>query len=287
MVISMTGFGKATGQHGSKKITIEIRSLNSKSLDLNTRLPQIFREKESDIRNRASASLKRGKVDLSVYLESESGESSNQLNSDLIRSYHKQLKELSVELGDGADLLPSILRFPEILQSQREELSKEFGTALFNVLDQGLLKINEHRLAEGQAMEKDLRANVASISDNLKAIEPLEEQRLEGVKERLMKQLEELKDKLDSNRFEQELIYYLEKFDINEEKVRLRKHCSYFLNILDEEESQGKKLGFIAQEMGREINTIGSKANHADIQKHVVQMKDDLERIKEQVLNVL
>jgi len=283
----MTGFGKATGQFGSKKITVEIRSLNSKSFDLNTRLPQIFREKELEIRNMASASLQRGKVDLSVYVESESGESSNQLNIAVIRSYHKQLKDLSLELGDAADLLPSILRFPEVLQSQREEMSKELWTSLQEVLRQAFDKMNEHRLSEGQAMEKDLRANVASIAGHLTDIAPLEGERLDAVKERLMKQLEELKDKLDSNRFEQELIYYLEKFDINEEKVRLRKHCSYFINILEEEQSQGKKLGFIAQEMGREINTIGSKANHADIQKHVVQMKDELEKIKEQVLNVL
>lgn len=283
----MTGFGKATGQFGSKKITVEIRSLNSKSFDLNTRLPQIFREKELEIRNMASASLQRGKVDLSVYVESESGESSNQLNIAVIRSYHKQLKDLSLELGDAADLLPSILRFPEVLQSQREEMSKELWTSLQEVLRQAFDKMNEHRLSEGQAMEKDLRANVASIAGHLTDIAPLEGERLYAVKERLMKQLEELKDKLDSNRFEQELIYYLEKFDINEEKVRLRKHCSYFINILEEEQSQGKKLGFIAQEMGREINTIGSKANHADIQKHVVQMKDELEKIKEQVLNVL
>lgn len=287
MVISMTGFGKATGQYGSKKITVEIRSLNSKSFDLNTRLPQIFREKELEIRNMTSASLQRGKVDLSVYVESESGESSNQLNVAVIRSYHKQLKVLSLELGDASELLPSILRFPEVLQSQREEMSKELWTALREILQQAFVKINEHRHSEGQAMEKDLRANVASIANHLTDIAPLEGERLDAVKERLMKQLEELKDKLDSNRFEQELIYYLEKFDINEEKVRLRKHCSYFLNILEEEQSQGKKLGFIAQEMGREINTIGSKANHADIQKHVVQMKDELEKIKEQVLNVL
>lgn len=283
----MTGFGKATGQYGSKKITVEIRSLNSKSFDLNTRLPQIFREKELEIRNMTSASLQRGKVDLSVYVESESGESSNQLNVAVIRSYHKQLKVLSLELGDASELLPSILRFPEVLQSQREEMSKELWTALREILQQAFVKINEHRHSEGQAMEKDLRANVASIANHLTDIAPLEGERLDAVKERLMKQLEELKDKLDSNRFEQELIYYLEKFDINEEKVRLRKHCSYFLNILEEEQSQGKKLGFIAQEMGREINTIGSKANHADIQKHVVQMKDELEKIKEQVLNVL
>lgn len=287
MVLSMTGFGKASNTFGNKKITVEIRSLNSKGIDINTRLPQVYREKDLELRNRASAQLVRGKVDLSVYVESEGADSGHQLNAELIKSYYGQLKALADELGDSSNLMTAVLRFPEVLQSEREELSDDEWTALNQTLKEAMVRLTEHRVEEGRAMDQDLRGNVAFIEEQLMAIEPLETERKEAVRDRLRKNLDDLKEKVDENRFEQELIYYLEKFDINEEKVRLRKHCSYFLSILDEEKSQGKKLGFIAQEMGREINTIGSKANHAGIQKHVVQMKDVLEQIKEQVLNCL
>lgn len=287
MVVSMTGFGKATAQFGSKKLTVEIRSLNSKGLDVNTRLPQVYREKDLEIRNLVAGALNRGKVDLSVYVESDGADSGNRLNTELIKLYHGQLKALSEELGETSDLLAAVLRFPEVLQSEREELNEDEWKAVSAVVSDAVERLNEHRAEEGRAMEKDLRANVAFILEQLEAIEPLEGERQTQVRERLQKNLEELKEKADENRFEQELIYYLEKFDINEEKVRLRKHCSYFISVLEEDQSQGKKLGFIGQEMGREINTIGSKANHAGIQKHVVQMKDVLEKIKEQVLNVL
>ena len=287
MVVSMTGFGKATAQFKSKKLTVEIRSLNSKGLDVNTRLPQVYREKDLEIRNVVAEALSRGKADLSVYVESDGAESGNRLNTELIKSYHAQLKSLSEELGESSDLLAAVLRFPEVLQSEREELGDDEWKALSEVVSEAVERLNEHRAEEGRAMEKDLRDNVAFILNQLEAIEPLEGERQAQVRERLQKNLEELKEKVDENRFEQELIYYLEKFDINEEKVRLRKHCSYFISVLEEGQSQGKKLGFIGQEMGREINTIGSKANHAGIQKHVVQMKDVLEKIKEQVLNVL
>lgn len=287
MVVSMTGFGKATAQFENKKFTIEVRSLNSKGLDVNTRLPQIYREKDLEIRNLTSAALTRGKVDLAVYVDSDGAHSANQLNTELIKSYHSQLKELSDELGESSDLLAAVLRFPEVLQSEREELNDDEWKALGAVIHEALARLNAHRAEEGKAMDKDLRENVAFILNQLESIEPLESERQDQVRERLQKNLEELHEKIDANRFEQELIYYLEKFDINEEKVRLRKHCSYFMSIMDEDQSQGKKLGFIAQEMGREINTIGSKANHAGIQKHVVQMKDVLEKIKEQVLNIL
>lgn len=287
MVLSMTGFGKASNTFGNKKITVEIRSLNSKGIDINTRLPQVYREKDLELRNRASAQLVRGKVDLSVYVESEGADSGHQLNAELIKSYYGQLKALADELGDSSNLMTAVLRFPEVLQSEREELSEDEWTALNQTLKEAMVRLTEHRAEEGRAMDQDLRGNVAFIEEQLMAIEPLETERKEAVRDRLRKNLDDLKEKVDENRFEQELIYYLEKFDINEEKVRLRKHCSYFLSILEEEKSQGKKLGFIAQEMGREINTIGSKANHAGIQKHVVQMKDVLEQIKEQVLNCL
>jgi uncharacterized protein (TIGR00255 family) len=287
MVQSMTGFGKASNTFGNKKITVEIRSLNSKGIDINTRLPQVYREKDLELRNRASAQLVRGKVDLSVYVESEGADSGHQLNAELIKSYYGQLKALADELGDSSNLMTAVLRFPEVLLSEREELSDDEWTALNQTLKEAMVRLTEHRVEEGRAMDQDLRGNVAFIEEQLMAIEPLETERKEAVRDRLRKNLDDLKEKVDENRFEQELIYYLEKFDINEEKVRLRKHCSYFLSILNEEKSQGKKLGFIAQEMGREINTIGSKANHAGIQKHVVQMKDVLEQIKEQVLNCL
>lgn len=287
MVLSMTGFGKASNTFGNKKITVEIRSLNSKGIDINTRLPQVYREKDLELRNRASAQLVRGKVDLSVYVESEGADSGHQLNAELIKSYYGQLKALADELGDSSNLMTAVLRFPEVLQSEREELSEDEWTALNQTLKEAMVRLTEYRAEEGRAMDQDLRGNVAFIEEQLMAIEPLETERKEAVRDRLRKNLDDLKEKVDENRFEQELIYYLEKFDINEEKVRLRKHCSYFLSILEEEKSQGKKLGFIAQEMGREINTIGSKANHAGIQKHVVQMKDVLEQIKEQVLNCL
>ena len=287
MVLSMTGFGKASNTFGNKKITVEIRSLNSKGIGINTRLAQVYREKDLELRNRASAQLVRGKVDLSVYVESEGADSGHQLNAELIKSYYGQLKALADELGDSSNLMTAVLRFPEVLQSEREELSDDEWTALNQTLKEAMVRLTEHRVEEGRAMDQDLRGNVAFIEEQLMAIEPLETERKEAVRDRLRKNLDDLNEKVDENRFEQELIYYLEKFDINEEKVRLRKHCSYFLSILDEEKSQGKKLGFIAQEMGREINTIGSKANHAGIQKHVVQMKDVLEQIKEQVLNCL
>ncbi|QTN37968.1 YicC family protein [Cryomorphaceae bacterium] len=287
MVLSMTGFGKASNRFGNKKITVEIRSLNSKGIDINTRLPQVYREKDLELRNRASGELVRGKVDLSVFVESEGADSGHQLNAELIKSYYGQLKALADELGDSSDLMTAVLRFPEVLQSEREELSEDEWRALEETLKEAMVRLTEHRAEEGRAMDQDLRGNVAFIEEQLMAIEPLETERKEAVRERLRKNLDDLKEKVDENRFEQELIYYLEKFDINEEKVRLRKHCSYFLSILNEEKSQGKKLGFIAQEMGREINTIGSKANHAGIQKHVVQMKDVLEQIKELVLNCL
>lgn len=283
----MTGFGQATAQFGSRKLTVEVRSLNSKGIDINTRLPKRYRRKDLEIRNRVSEELLRGKVDLSVYVEPEGANRVGQLNVGLIKSYYAQLKELSAGLGETNNLLAPILQFPEVLQSGREELDNEEWEVLEGLLAEALTRLKEYRAEEGRAMEKDLRTNARLILEYLGKIEPLEGERQQAVRDRLYSNWEDLKGKADENRLEQELIYYLEKFDINEEKVRLRKHCSYFMSVLDEKQGQGRKLGFIVQEMGREINTIGSKANHAGIQQHVVQMKDVLEKMKEQVLNLL
>jgi uncharacterized protein (TIGR00255 family) len=291
MLLSMTGYGKALCEIGNKKLTIEIKSLNSKQLDLNTRLPGFYREKEIEVRNLISRRLERGKVDFSLYAEVTGSENNSVINADIVKNYYQQLSKISDELGIGSksELLPIIMRLPDVLKTEREELDEGEWKLILEGIEKSMDELNKFRAQEGKALEKDITERTVIILDLLKQVEPLEKQRIIKVRERLRQNLKELSenDEYDDNRFEQELIFYIEKLDITEEKIRLANHCEYFINNLGNEENVGKKLGFITQEMGREINTLGSKANDSDLQKLVIKMKDELEKIKEQLLNVL
>ncbi len=291
MIKSMTGFGKAEFEVNNKKITIEIKTLNSKQIDINTRTPALYREKDIIIRKALSEKLVRGKVDFNIYVENLGEESNSKINEPIIKGYFNHLKEISNELNlpvDQSTLLAAI-RLPDVVKTEYETLDeKEWETILENIY-KALEEIDKFRVQEGAALLSDISGNISSINNLLEQIEPFEQQRIETIKKRLTDGLENLSlnGNVDENRLEQELIFYLEKLDINEEKVRLANHCSYFKETIQEELSTGKKLGFISQEIGREINTIGSKANEKNIQRIVVQMKDHLERVKEQLLNVL
>ena len=287
----MTGFGKTEFEINNKKVTIEIKSLNSKQADISSRIPQLFREKEIDIRRDITEILVRGKIDFSIYVENV-GESGNAvINDGVVRSYFTQLSSLSRELKLPVNerLLQVVMRLPDTVKVTYETLGEEEWQMLDTYIRKALLQVDQFRIQEGKALETDLRNNINDIQALRKEIEPFERQRIENIKTRLTDNLESLRlnGSVDENRFEQELIFYLERLDFNEEKVRLENHCSYFLETLAEPESNGRKLSFIAQEIGREINTIGSKANESNIQRIVVKMKDALERVKEQVLNVL
>jgi uncharacterized protein (TIGR00255 family) len=285
MIYSMTGYGKSVLQLPTKKITIELKSLNSKSLDLNTRMPSIYREKELDIRKILADTLERGKIDFSIFIEMTAEDTSTQINIPIVKQYINQLKK--VVDGDELELLKMAVRFPDALNTVREEIDEAEWKAIQTEITKGIEALNNYRLNEGKVLEQDFNKRVHIISDLLDQVIAMDPARIEGVRERLLKGVEELKDKYDENRFEQELVYYIEKFDITEEKVRLKNHLNYFIESIDSVDSNGKKLGFISQEMGREINTIGSKSNYAPMQQLVVQMKDELEKIKEQLLNVL
>lgn len=282
----MTGFGKAVIQLSGKKITVEIKSLNSKSLDLNVRIPSIYREVELKIRNLIAASVVRGKVDFNLYVENTAGDSQTRINEQLVKQYAQQLETIKGDLSIESDTLAIAMRLPDVLQTERGELNPEEWKEVQSVIKSALEQLNDFRKTEGQSLENDLSGRIAAIRDYAAKVIPFESERLDRVKERLTKGLETLGEGADSNRFEQELIFYIEKLDINEEKVRLAQHLEYFENTMNTP-APGKKLGFISQEIGREINTMGSKANHAEIQKFVVGMKDELEKIKEQVLNTL
>lgn len=284
MIQSMTGFGKAIGQISGKKITVEIRSLNSKGLDLNARVASIFREKELDLRKMVGAALKRGKIDISVYAEVTGIESAASINMDLAKAYLSQLTELEREADTKSDLVAAVMRMPDVMSSGREELSKEEWIFLQDLVKEAIEKLVEFRTQEGASIALDYEERLNAIEAAMQGIEPHEGARLDAVRERLNKGLEGVE--VDSNRYEQEVIFYIEKLDINEEKVRLVNHIKYFRETMQEAGS-GKKLGFIAQEIGREINTLGSKSNYAPMQQYVVQMKDELEKIKEQVGNTL
>ena len=285
MIQSMTGFGKHVLQLPGKKITVELKSLNSKNLDINARLPQTYREKELELRNLIAQSLGRGKIDLGLYVEANGEEASARINEAVVRKYMEQLGGIAP--GDELRLLEMALRMPDTLQTEREQLDPEEFAAIRQAVDCALEAVRDYRMEEGKALESDFRDRIGAIQGHLEKVGELDGDRLAAVRQRLEKAVEELKETADPNRFEQELIYYLEKYDITEEKVRLAKHLEYFLSTMDLSESSGKKLGFICQEIGREINTIGSKANDASMQRVVVQMKDELEKIKEQILNVL
>ena len=290
MIRSMTGFGKATTEIPGKKISVEIRALNSKQLDINTRMPWIYKEKEIEIRELLNRVLERGKIDFSVYVDVQDDQNAPRVNKEVVKNYYRQLKEVAGDLYIDADdqLLSIIMRMPETMRAEKESLSDEEWKILSDLIAEAAQLVDEYRIEEGRAIEKDLKDKIASISALMKEIEPFEKRRVDNIRERIHASLESLgTQNMDLNRFEQELLFYIEKLDINEEKVRLTKHCEYFLETIDLKESSGKKLGFISQEIGREINTIGSKANDATIQGIVVRMKDELEKIKEQVLNAL
>ena len=281
----MTGFGKSVRALSSKKITVEIKSLNSTNLDLNTRIPYQYREKELMLRNRVSRELSRGKVDFSIYVELVGEETSSVVNTEVVKSYMAQLKKI-VD-GDEIEILKMAVRMPDAMRSGKEEIDQEEFREVERAVEEALQEIHDFRTAEGKALEDDLYERTNTIRTLLNNVMTMDPERIQGVRERLHKAVRDLKEAVDENRFEQELLYYIEKFDITEEKVRLENHLDYFLETLHSAESNGKKLAFISQEMGREINTIGSKSNYAPMQQLVVQMKDELEKIKEQLLNIL
>ncbi|RAJ14321.1 YicC/YloC family endoribonuclease [Arenibacter echinorum] len=285
MIQSMTGFGKHVIQLPSKKITIEIKSLNSKSLDLNARIPSTYREKELELRRTIAGSLVRGKVDFSLYIENTGAETSSEVNEVVVRQYMKQLGH--IVSGNEMGLLEIAMRMPDTMKTEREDIDEEEYKVIKESLDEALKEINIFRTEEGKVLEADFEARISVLKSLLEQVAQMDPDRLLTIRERLEKAVADLKADLDTNRFEQELIYYLEKYDITEEKVRLLNHLDYFATTLKSDDSNGKKLGFISQEIGREINTIGSKANFAPMQQLVVQMKDELEKIKEQMLNVL
>ena len=291
MIKSMTGYGKAVCELPEKTISIEIKSLNGKQVDVYLRLPNIYREKESDIRTIINNSLKRGKIECIITVESFNGEKLACINKEVVKRYYKQLLEIQDDLRiqDREPLIQTILRLPESLKADKEELNEEEWEILKSTLNDSIKQLESFRLQEGNILEKDIVERIGSIEKLSTQLDRFENIRTDKIKERLKKNLLEFfnEDVFDKNRFEQELIYYLEKLDITEEKVRLQNHCIYFRQVVSEDNHIGKKLGFICQEIGREINTIGSKANDFEIQKLVVLMKDELEKIKEQLMNVL
>ncbi len=286
----MTGYGKSVLQLATKKVTIEIKSLNSKNLDLNVRIPSCYKEKELTTRKKIADKLVRGKVDFSIYIEMTADDTSTTINEGVVKNYIEQLKAITppykTEYQD-IELLKLAVKMPDALSTIREELDENEWTEIDKHIDEALTNIVQYRIDEAKSLEEDFKLRIQNIKTYLAEIKEMDNERITDVKTRLRKAIDELKVEIDENRFEQELIYYLEKLDINEEKVRLGNHLDYFLQTLNTKDSNGKKLGFIVQEMGREINTTGSKANYAPMQKLVIQMKDELEKIKEQILNVL
>ena len=281
----MTGYGKTVLQLPTKKITIELKSLNSKNLDLNVRMPGYYREKELNVRKKLASALVRGKIDFSIYVEDNGGEVSSKINEKTVKTYMNQLK--NIVDSNEIELLKMAIRLPDALKTEREELDEEEWGKIDEAMVETIEKINSYRIDEGKTLQNDFVLRSSNIENLLQKVIEIDPKRMEHVKEKLKKGIVELEAKVDENRFEQELIYYIEKLDITEEKVRLKNHLDYFNKELNSTVSNGKKLGFITQEIGREINTIGSKSNFAEMQKIVVQMKDELEKIKEQNLNVL
>ena len=282
----MTGFGKATLQLPTKKITIEVKSLNSKGLDLNVRMPSLYREMELGLRNLIASKLERGKIDFSIYIESTAEQTSTRVNVPIVKAYINQLREVYAD-ADETELMKMAVRMPDTMKVEREEIDESEWATIQNVIEEALQNILNFRKDEGESLEKEFQLRIGNIRQFMNEALALDPERVQAIKERLQTAIAELQVNVDENRFEQELIYYLEKLDITEEKVRLTNHLDYFLDTIKGTEANGRKLGFITQEMGREINTMGSKSNHAQMQKLVVQMKDELEKIKEQVLNVL
>lgn len=288
MIQSMTGYGKSVLQLPTKKVTIEIKTLNSKNLDLNVRIPSYYKEKELAVRKKLAAGLVRGKIDFSIYVEMTADETTTVINKAVVNDYMQQLKNmLFTENNNDVELLQMAIKMPDALKTEREELDENEWKLIEGSIDEALQETIQYRTDEAASLEDDFKLRILNIRKYLEEVNALDEERLNDVRVRLQKSISDLKVEIDENRFEQELIYYLEKLDINEEKVRLGNHLEYFLQELGSSDSNGKKLGFIVQEIGREINTTGSKANYASMQKSVIQMKNELEKIKEQILNVL
>lgn len=285
MIQSMTGYGKSVLQLPTKKISIELKSLNSKNLDVNARMPSMYRAKELDIRKLLAKHLVRGKVDFSLFVEITGEDSSSKINTTVVKEYMKQLKD--VVDGDSIELLKMAVRLPDAVTTERDDIDEEEWLKIAEGINEAISKIVNYREDEGAILKQDFTDRIATLKELLDQVIAMDPERIDGVRARLEKGIADIKEKVDENRFEQELVYYIEKFDITEEKVRLDNHLDYFIKNLNSNDSNGKKLGFISQEIGREINTIGSKSNYAPMQKLVVQMKDELEKIKEQLLNVL
>jgi len=285
MIRSMTGYGKKETQWEDKRISIEIRALNSKNADVNLRTPSYLRELDTEIRKRLATKMFRGKIDLSLFVEFNGQNAPTKINTQVVRAYMEQLKDL----GDAtsSERLALAMRLPDTLSADRDGLEEEEKAVVFKLLDSVITDLNKYRSDEGAELEKEFIHRINLIENHLEEVKKVDPERNQKIELKLREALADLKIEIDANRFEQELIFYLEKFDITEEKVRLKNHLDFFKKIMKSDDPVGKKLGFIAQEMGREINTIGSKANHAALQKIVVQMKDELEKIKEQLLNVL
>ena len=282
----MTGFGKASLQLSTKKITVEVKSLNSKGLDLNTRMPSVYRENELALRTLLAQKLERGKVDFSLFVEVTGEETSSKINAPIVKAYIAQMKAILPD-ADETELMKMAVRMPDTMKTEREEIDENEWKQIQTVIDEAIENMIAFRISEGVSLENEFTLRIENIRSYMNQALTLDPERVTAIKERLQTAIDELKVNVDTNRFEQELIYYLEKLDITEEKVRLTNHLDYFLETLNGSEANGRKLGFITQEMGREINTMGSKSNHAEMQKLVVMMKDELEKIKEQVLNVL
>ncbi|MFZ4582178.1 MAG: YicC/YloC family endoribonuclease [Paludibacter sp.] len=291
MVQSMTGFGKATCENGNKKIVVEIKSLNSKQLDLSTRISGLYREKDIEIRTELSQQLERGKIDFALYIDNSGKESVSQINKSVLMAYYEQIKDISNSTGMDmpSNWFEVLLRMPDALKTEMVELDENEWVLIKSTINQAVSQLIEFRIQEGKSLEIVFLTKINRIAELLDQVAPFENERIEKIKLKLEENLQSISDKIsyDKNRLEQELIFYIEKLDVNEEKVRLKTHLDYFIETMKHEKSPGKKLGFIAQEIGREVNTLGSKSNHSEMQKIVVLMKDELEQIKEQVLNVL
>ena len=285
----MTGFGRATLVLPKKKITVEAKSLNSKQVDISTRIPSFYKEKELDVRSYLSNTLRRGKIELSIFVENISTDTQHKINQELVNTYMDALQEVGEEKIEAGTLLSMAMRLPDAMKVEREDFDKDEWIAVMNVVKQAVEALIDYRKTEGISLEKDIKEQILTIDKLHDQVPKYEQERINTIKERISTKLSDVLQSVDfdKDRLEQEMIYFIEKLDVSEEKVRLKNHCSYFIETMNSEESNGKKLGFISQELGREINTMGSKANHTEIQKLVVQMKDALEKIKEQTLNVL
>ena len=289
MIQSMTGFGRATLVLPKKKITVEAKSLNSKQIDINTRIPSFYKEKELDVRSYLSSTLRRGKIELAIFVENTGADSQHKINQELVATYMTSLQEVGAGNVQTGELLSMAMRLPDAMKVEQQDFDNDEWLAVMNVVKEAVAALVDFRKTEGLSLEKDIKAQIATIERLHNEVPKYEQERIDTIKSRISTKLADVLQSVDfdRDRLEQEMIYFIEKLDVSEEKVRLKNHCSYFIETMNSEESNGKKLGFISQELGREINTMGSKANHTEIQKLVVQMKDALEKIKEQTLNVL